>query len=192
MVKKREWTEGSYLHITIRGNRRSDIFRDEGDFGFFRELVIDRLEYFKEDNLEVANYCFMTNHVHFLIKTNDKPVSVFMGSLISKYTLYFNKKYNYIGRLFQGRFFSEVINGDKHLLETSRYIDLNPYKAKMVTDPGEYFWSGYNHLIGEREEKLISENLILDYFKKSERYKFYREFVELKIKEEIVSNGINS
>jgi len=32
---------------------------------------------------------------------------------------------------------------ERYLLEVSRYIELNPVRAEMVTDPGEYRWSGY-------------------------------------------------
>ena len=55
-----------------------------------------------------------------------------MKRLNNFYGKYFNNKYNYIGHLFQERYGSEIINSDRYMLETSRYIHLNPVRANMV------------------------------------------------------------
>lgn len=119
-----------------------------------------------------------------------------MGSLISVYTKYFNKKYNYIGRLLQDRYHSEIIDSDSYLLETSRYIHLNPYRTRMVEHPKDYKWSSYDELTSLKDRKIVKEELILDYFKHRSRYKLYKKFIEDKIKEsdryEEVENGIGS
>ncbi|GCD08986.1 hypothetical protein Ctaglu_06090 [Clostridium tagluense] len=66
----------------------------------------------------------MDNHVHILIKTEDKPLGQFIDRISSKYAKYYNKKYNYTGHLFKDRYFSELIGSDTQMLETSRYIHL--------------------------------------------------------------------
>lgn len=92
----------------------------------------DTLDYYINDKYEIISYCLMDNHIHILIKAEEKPLGQFIGRMNSKYAKYYNKKYNYIGHLFQDRYFSELIESYAQMLETSRYIHLNPVRAKMV------------------------------------------------------------
>lgn len=64
------------------------------------------------------------------------------------------------------------------MLETSRYVHLNPVRVNMVEKAGEYVWSSYNMIIGDRKEKIIDSGLILNYFKYNNRVKLYLNFVE--------------
>ena len=107
-TKKRVWIEDGSCHITARGNRRNDIFKDEEDFGYYRTLLKEVQECYMND-YEIAAYCLMYNHVHILISTKYRHLSFFISRINSIYTKYFNKKYNYIGHLFQDRYFSELI-----------------------------------------------------------------------------------
>ncbi|MGN2368633.1 transposase [Clostridium cagae] len=129
------WYEGAIYHITTRGNRRSKIFLDEQDFRVYLNKLEDSLHYYDYLNYQLISYCLMSNHVHLMIKTGKEPLTRIMGRLNSTYTKYFNKKYNYIGHLFQSRYFSELIKDDKQILETSRYIHLNPVRANIVKKP---------------------------------------------------------
>lgn len=97
----------------------------------------------------------MDNHVHLMIKTDIEPLGKLMERISASYTRYFNKKYNYIGHLFQERYFSELIKSDRQMLEISKYIHLNPVKAKMVETAGAYIWSSYNIIIGNRRGRTI-------------------------------------
>lgn len=177
-TKKRPWIKGATYHITARGNHRNDIFRDEEDFQYYLTVIEEALLYYSEYNYNLACYCLMDNHVHLMIKTDTKELGALVARIHSIYTRYFNKKYHYIGHLFQDRYYSELIEDDKQLLQTSRYIHLNPVKAKMVKKPDEYRWSSYKMLIGEESKKLISLEIIHDYFKCKNKFKFYKEFVE--------------
>jgi len=176
------WVPDTCHHITARGNRRNDIFKDGEDFEFYLTLIEEALKYFRFDGYEVICYCLMDNHVHILIKTKDKPPGQFIGRIHSMYTKYFNKKYNYIGHLFQDRYHSECIESDEQILETSRYIHLNPVRANMVSKPEEYNWSSYDMYIGDRKEKIINSNEILCYFQEINRRGLYRIFVESAIR----------
>ena len=131
------WYEGAIYHITTRGNHRNDIFRDEEDFKVYLTISEEALIYYSHINYKLVAYCLMDNHVHLMIKTDDKPLANLISRISSIYTRYFNKKYNYIGHLFQDRYYSELIKDDKQMLETSRYVHLNPVKAKMVEKPSE-------------------------------------------------------
>lgn len=180
--KKRLWQQGAIYHITTRGNHRNDIFRDEEDFQMYLSILENNLIYYSYLNYILVSYCLMDNHVHLMVKTDKEPLKRFMCRLNSMYTKYFNKKYNYIGHLFQATYFSELIEDDIQMLETSRYIHLNPVKANMVEIPEEYKWSSYNMLIGNAKEKLINSEILLKYFKYDDRYKLYKEFIYKKLK----------
>lgn len=132
MTRKREWYRGATYHVTVRGNRRNDIFRDKEDFEYYLNTIEAALFYYIHYNYKVICYCLMDNHVHLMIKTDTEPLGKLIGRISASYTRYFNKKYNYIGHLFQDRYFSELIKRDEQMLETSRYIHLNPVRANMV------------------------------------------------------------
>jgi hypothetical protein len=119
----------------------------------------------------------MTNHVHLQIKTNEIGPSKIMKKINQSYTMYFNNKYNYVGHLFQGRYFAELIVDDAQMLSTSKYIHLNPIRAKVVSIPSDYEWSSYSMYIGEKIEKHIESQVILSRFKGQSR-KLYKEYVE--------------
>jgi hypothetical protein len=73
--------------------------------------------------------------------------------------------------LFQDRYKSKIIRDDKHLLEASRYIHLNPVKADIVKNPEDYQWSSYRSFVGFSKEKIINKGKILSYFEDREEYK---------------------
>lgn len=176
------WYPNSSCHITARGNHRNDIFKDGEDFQYYLTLLKEALEHYQQDGYEIVCYCLMDNHVHMLIKTKDKPPGQFIGRVNAMYAMYFNKRYNYIGHLFQDRYHAEFIESDAQMLEASRYIHLNPIRANMVSNLNEYEWSSYGMYIGEKKEKIICSDIVLCYFKKGNKRELYKEFVESAIK----------
>jgi len=66
-----------------------------------------------------------------------------MQALGRRYVRYFNFEYQRSGTLWEGRYKSCLVQEERYLLEVYRYIELNPVRAEMVTDPGEYRWSSY-------------------------------------------------
>lgn len=181
--KRHEWYIGAKLHIIARGNHRNDIFRDEADYELYLNYLQEAMEYYPNKYYIIA-YVLMTNHVHVVIETTDKDVSDFIKRVHSRYAWNFNKKYKYIGHLFQDRYRAELIEDDGYMLEVSRYIHLNPVRANMVEKPEKYKWSSYSMYIGEKEEKLINVGRVLNYFKYEDRFILYKEFVENKIKKD--------
>lgn len=172
------WFPESSCHITARGNHRNDIFKDDEDFQYYLTLLEEALHYFEYYGYEIICYCLMDNHVHILLKTKDKPPGQFIGRVNAIYAKYFNKKYNYIGHLFQDRYHPEFIDSDEQMLEVSRYIHLNPVKANMVEKPEEYKWSSYSMFSGDAKEKLVNSDMILNYFHVPDKRKAYKNFVE--------------
>lgn len=76
----------------------------------------------------------MTNHLHLLLASRGADISQVMKSINISYVIYFNRKYDRCGHLFQDRFKSELIDTNEYLMEVSKYIHLNPVKAGMVTE----------------------------------------------------------
>ena len=177
---KRQWYPGASYHVTARGNHKNNIFNDKEDFIYYLALIEETLKYYIDDKYEILSYCLMTNHVHMMINIEEKPLGPFIGRINSKYAKYYNKKYNYIGHLFQDRYFSKIIKTDSQMLQTSIYIHLNPIRAKMVEMPENYKWSTYAMYIGKEREKIICSDRILSYFNGGNRelYKMYVESVE--------------
>jgi len=184
-VKQRVWYPGVVYHITARGNRRNDIFKDEEDFIVYIDLIKNSLQYYK-DKFQLICFCLMDNHIHLMIETTDMHIKYLIGRINSIYAKYFNKKHNYIGHLYQDRYFTEPIESDSQILETSRYIHMNPVRANMVQKPENYKWSSYKYYVGIEEENLIQSDKILDYFNENNKYEAYKQFVESVIREKEV------
>lgn len=175
--KLREWYPNAMYHITCRGNRRNDIFRDDEDYQVYITILKEAIE-FLDNQYEIISYCLMTNHVHLQIKTKDMHIKYLMMRINRFYAKYFNNKYQYVGHLFQGRYGSEIIKEDAYVLEVSRYIHLNPVRANMVINSEDYKWSSYSMYIGREKEKLICSDIILSYFKDKNR-ELYKKYIEM-------------
>jgi putative transposase len=157
--KKHEWYIGAKLHVIARGNHRNDIFRNESDYELYLYYLKEAMEYYK-NKYYIISYVLMTNHMHLLIDTTDSDISNFIKRVHSRYAWNFNKKYNYIGHLFQDRYRSELIEDDRYMLEVSRYVHLNPVRANMVEKPENYQWSSYGMYIGEKEVVAVKINVL--------------------------------
>lgn len=154
----RQYSEFDVYHIIIRGNDKQDIFYEDDD----RYLFKDRLKESKEKfNYQIYSYCLMNNHVHLLIRVNKEFLSKVMQNLVMRYSIYFNKKYNRIGHVFQDRFLSKKVKDIKYLLTVCKYIHRNPEKAD-IEKTEKYYWSSYNEYINK--EKIIDKKIIMYYF----------------------------
>jgi REP element-mobilizing transposase RayT len=177
--------EGALYHVTARGNERGKIFFTKTDYRKFKEYLADaQIKY----GFVIHCYVFMTTHYHILIETPDKNLSKIMHYLNSSYTTYINIKRKRSGHLFQGRYKAILVDRDSYLLELSRYMHLNPVRAKMVERPEEYPYSSYDAYISGNVE-LVSVAPVLSMFSKdtiTARGK-YRAFVESALSEEMES-----
>ncbi len=127
--KRRVWFPGAIYHITARGNRRDAIFRDVIDYRMYLKLlrnVRNRYPFI------LHSYCLMQNHLHLQLETIDHPTHFIIRDLHTEYAIYFNRKYDLIGHVFQGRYGAKLILDDDYFLTVSKYIHLNPVKANIV------------------------------------------------------------
>src|SRR5262249_23295982 len=119
---------GGIFHITSRGNRRQVIFFDDDDRRWFIRLLDRAVGRFR---WKCHAYCLMDNHLHLLVETPDENLSQGMQWLLGRYAQDFNWRHGFDGHLFQGRFKSQRVQSNWHLIELGRYIVLNPVRARM-------------------------------------------------------------
>ena len=169
---------GAFYHIVNRGNAQGKIFLNDRDREKFLEYLGDGADRF---SLKVHAYCLMENHYHLILETPEANISRALQWLNVSYAVYFNKKRNRTGHLFQGRFKALIINADEYLQILSRYIHLNPLRAKTVKQPGDYRWSSYNAFIGNVEiPEWLETTYVLSTFHKTRRQaiNLYKKFCE--------------
>ena len=130
---------GEFFHVVVRGIGRQILFENDDD----RRKYLALLEKYREENdITLMAYCLMDNHVHLLIRDNNGSLSLFMKQMGVSYALYYNRKYDRVGHLFQDRYKSEVVDREEYLLTAYRYILNNPVKAGICSAK-EYAWSSY-------------------------------------------------
>lgn len=147
--QKRIYFKNAVYHVTIRGNNRQDVLKGAAD----KQVFLCSLEKFKSRfGFKLRAFVLMDNHVHLVIETENKiSISKIMQAITLSYSVKFRKKYPYTGYVWQGRFRSNVIDGDRYIVECIEYIHNNPVKAGIVCNPGDYFWSSYNFYNGSSD-----------------------------------------
>ena len=175
---------GAFYHVTSRGNERKAVFKSKRD----REKFLEYLESATQryDAL-IHAYCMMDNHYHLLLQTPSGNLPQIMRHINGAYTTYFNVKRDRSGHLFQGRYKAILVDIDEYAKELSRYIHLNPVRAKIVETPEEYEWSSYPAYTGKQKPaKWLYRDFILGYFgqKLSIAQKGYQEFVNALVRQE--------
>ena len=137
---------GAYYHVINRGNNQEKIFLNDRDKEKFLEYLAKANHRF---SMIIHTYCLMSNHFHLLVETAEQNLSMAMQWINVSYATYFNRKRGRHGHLSQGRFKAILIDADQYLKHLSRYIHLNPVRAKMVPMPSKYQWSSYAAFIGK-------------------------------------------
>jgi len=138
---------GAIYHVTSRGDRREPIFDDDEDRHGFLAVVGQAMERF---DAVVLAYCLMDNHYHLVIHTRRANLSRLMQQINGVYTQAYNRRHGKVGHLFQGRFKGILIDKNAYLLEVCRYVDLNPLRARLVRNPGNWSWSSYGAHVGRK------------------------------------------
>ena len=131
------------MHIIQRGNNRQRIYQDDTDLQSFRSLLGTAA---RQHGLAVHAYVSMPNHFHLLATPGGcHSVARTLQSIGRCYVAYFNKRHARTGTLWEGRYRAAAVDSDRYFLVCSRYIELNPVRAGLVPDAGDYAWSSYRH-----------------------------------------------
>ncbi len=166
------------FHILTRGNNRQDVFMDETD----HQQYIEILKRYKERyQFKLYHYVLMKNHVHLVLETLEKGGSLaeIMKGISLSYAQQYKKRYDHIGHFWQDRYKSILISKDQYLLACGSYVELNPVRAGLVRDPGDYRWSSYNAYAYGRGDPLVDEHPIYQGLSQDRagRRRQYRGFV---------------
>lgn len=180
----KHYTENSYYHVYNRGVEKRIIFLDEQDCQVFlyyikvyllplnsvrsMESVGLKTKRFEKLNLhnDVDLLCFalMPNHFHLILKNKtEHGIRMFMQRLTTAYVMYFNKKYNRVGSLFQNIYKASLISTDSYLLHLSRYIHLNSSALRSKTVDFQQFCS-LPYFLQTKHAEWVQPNFILSYF----------------------------
>ena len=137
---------GGLYHVTSRGDRRENIYDNDGD----REKWLENLgNTCRRFNWRCHAYCLMDNHYHIVIETAEANLSKGMRQLNGVYTQYYNRQHARVGHVFQGRYKGILVERDEYLLELARYVVLNPIRANMIKNIEDWKWSSYNAMTGK-------------------------------------------
>lgn len=186
--KIKEQAPNSYYHVYNRGNNKQIIFVDDADYDYFLYLLERYLS--KNDipaksgvlypkfinRVEIIAYCLMPNHFHLLLYQFEiTDMEMFMRSLTTSYSKYFNLKYRRTGSVFEGRYMAVKINSDEYLQHISRYIHQNPDNWDT------YKYSSLEYYKNNTEPYWLNSKSILDLFDSRESYiKFVAEYKEVR------------
>lgn len=201
------YVKDGHYHVYNRGVEKREIFKDPQDYKVLLKYLKEGLspppslqtlkttftlqgQAFKgvprqpknyHDKVELLAFCLMPNHFHLLVKIKDSDaLKTFMQSLQVRYSMYFNKKYDRVGSLFQDRYKAVLITEENYLLHLSRYIHLNPseYTGDLI-----HAYSSYADYLGLKKTSWIKPDMILSFFNQAtlpelKKVNSYKDFVE--------------
>jgi putative transposase len=138
-------------HVTQRGNYGSLIFENDFDKRKYLGLIS---EYAYKYALSILSYCLMPNHVHFLVVPgNELSLARAFNTAHMRYAQYLNWRRGLKGHLWQGRFYSCVLDGN-HLLAAARYVERNPVRAGIAKSPEGWNWSSARVHTGTENDRF--------------------------------------
>lgn len=171
------YIEDGYYHVYSRGINKDKVFLDDQDYRAFLSLFKRYLsseplsdkkgrEYPTYSNdIELLAYCLMPNHIHaFVYQYSPHAITNLLRSIMTAYGMYFNKKYDRQGPVFQSRFKASLILDDSYFQHISRYIHLNPKNYRG------YAYSSYPYYMGEKTADWLHTEKVLDGFSSKEEY----------------------
>ena len=149
---------GQPQHVVQRGNNRQAVFGGEQDYRFYLKCLTEAC---RRHGLAVHAYVLMTNHVHLLATPGSEfSLSKTMQSVAGRYAQYFNTANGRSGGLWEGRYRATPIDSERYFLACSRYIELNPVRAGIVSTPDAFPWSSYACHAHGRVDPLVSGHAI--------------------------------
>jgi REP-associated tyrosine transposase len=182
----RYFLPGQPLHVIQRGNNRAPIFFDDEDYARYRDWLARAAG---EHGCAVHAYVLMTNHMHLLV-TPERADSLprLMQSLGRRYVRYINAAYRRTGTLWEGRYRAAPIDSDAYFLACSRYIELDPVRARTVAHPQAYRWSSYAAHARGASDALVHDHPLYRALggTATERQKAYRALFRAALGEEFL------
>lgn len=152
----RKKSETGVYHVILRGINRQTIFIDDEDRRYFLSILA---HFIKVSGCELYAYCLMSNHIHLQIQEGLEPLGTTVKRITSKYVLWYNRKHERCGHLFQERFKSEPIETFEYFITVVRYIHQNPQKAYLQDKLDHPLWTSYWEFV--RTPRLVNVDFVL-------------------------------
>lgn len=148
-------------HLVIRGVNKGDTFFAPYDYGLFKRVLRSFAEKY---GCAIHAYVLMTNHVHLLVTpSQQRSIPLVMQAIGRSYVQAINRNYGRTGTLWQGRYKSCLVHDDQYLLACQRYIELNPVRAGMVGNAGDYPYSSYRcNALGQADPLVVPHRTYLE------------------------------
>jgi len=188
----------SFYHIYFRGGNKSRIFREPADYEkmlslFARYLSLNEVKNSAgisfpnySNRLELNAFCLMPNHVHlFIYQYQQDVMTEFMRSLLTSYSMYFNKKYKRTGPLFESCYKASLVSDEIYYQHITRYIHLNPREWR------DYEYSSLPYYLQQVTDEWINPGRVLGMFDSPENYlQFVADYEENKEMMEILKHEL--
>lgn len=176
----KEYAGESYYHIYSRGVNKELIFRSEKDYevflSFFKRYLGSETQRSSQrkayphysDDIKLISYALMPNHFHlFVYQDEGRSITRLMHSLITSYSMYFNKEYSRVGHVFQSRYLALRITDEAQLQHITRYIHLNPTDWRTSTH------TSLDYFLQKRSAEWVHPELVM-----SQSPQRYLQFME--------------
>lgn len=182
----KEYVSGGYYHLYNRGVEKRDIFIDDQDYRVFLDFLKlylnppkpsgrrkntkqekEHIDLSKE--IDLIAYCLMPNHFHLFVKQNTNDgIAKLMKLINMRYVMYFNRRHNRVGGLFQGVYKAALVNNDRQFTHLSRYIHLNPKGIRRKYDI--YPYSSYKYYVSQAPPEWLKPAAAIDMFGSIDEY----------------------
>ena len=156
----RIFVPGLTLHVIQRGAGRAAMFHDDDDYEMFIECLRAAA---RQSGTDVHAMVLMTNHLHLMVTPHDaSSLSRTMQQLGRCYVPHYNRRYERVGALWQGRYRAIHVETEHYWLTCLRYVEQNPVRAGMVMTPAAHRWSSYHaHANGDWPDWLVPHPVYL-------------------------------
>jgi len=146
-------------HVTQRGNRRMETFFRDEDYQAYLALMA---EWCRKCNVTIWAYCLMPNHVHFIaVPEAEEGLRLAIGEAHRRYSAMINRRQKWTGHLWQGRFSSFPMD-ETYLLAAVKYIEMNPVRARLASDPYAWQWSSARAHAAGKDDMLVKVEPLLE------------------------------
>ncbi len=166
--------ENAFYHVFNRGLNKQNIFLCDNDYQFFLRKLHKLKEKF---DFSIYALVVMPNHFHISLQTRKISISKIMASLLTSYSMYFNRTYQHYGPVFQNRFKSILIENNSYFLQVSQYIYVNPVKAGLVKDPLDYKYSTIREALGKDPLYFLDSDIVTLVGDTKNSIKEYEKFI---------------
>jgi putative transposase len=159
--RKRIHVAGGFYHVTLRGNHQQPIFRRDSDRALLNKIVARAIGKYEA---RLHAYCWMSNHLHFLMQVGTEPLSRTMRQIAAEFARAMQIKLATTGHFFERRYHATLIEATDYLFTVLRYIHHNPIAAKLCQTLDQYPWSSHHAYLGRRQEPWLTTSFMLDKF----------------------------